>query len=149
MFEIGAELLENLGTYAFGWLEVVAVGGSLHGLFLVAAQGLRDIDTDVDNLVAFLSAAVALHLGNAFAFQTKHCARLGAGLNVDPTRDKESENGMSARNANIVAAIKTIFGANTPKGHLPVNVPVVEESEDGTLKYGTEYLYERGFGLTY
>ncbi|WP_051192223.1 glycoside hydrolase family 3 protein [Butyrivibrio sp. VCB2001] len=76
-------------------------------------------------------------------------AYMGAGLNVDPTRDKESENGMSARNANIVAAIETIFGANTPKGHLPVNVPVVEESEDGTLKYGTEYLYERGFGLTY
>ncbi len=76
-------------------------------------------------------------------------AYMGAGLNVDPTRDKESENGMSARNANIVAAIETIYGANTPKGHLPVNVPVVEESEDGTLKYGTEYLYERGFGLTY
>lgn len=76
-------------------------------------------------------------------------AYMGAGLNVDPTRDKESENGMGARNANVVAAIETIFGANTPKGHLPVNVPVVEESEDGTLKYGTEYLYERGFGLTY
>ncbi len=76
-------------------------------------------------------------------------AYMGAGLNVDPTRDKESENGMSARNANIVAAIETIYGANMPKGHLPVNVPVVEESEDGTLKYGTEYLYERGFGLTY
>ena len=76
-------------------------------------------------------------------------AYLGSGLNIDPTKDAESENGMSARNANIVAAIETIFGANTPKGHLPVNVPIVEESEDGTLKYGREYLYERGLGLTY
>jgi beta-N-acetylhexosaminidase len=74
---------------------------------------------------------------------------LGSGLNVDPTRDAESTTGMSARNANVVAAFETIYGANTPKGHLPVNVPVVEESEDGTLKYGTKYLYERGFGLTY
>ena len=76
-------------------------------------------------------------------------AYLGSGLNIDPTRDKESETGMGARNANVVAAIETIYGANTPKGHLPVNVPVVEESEDGTLKYGTEYLYKRGFGLTF
>ena len=76
-------------------------------------------------------------------------AYLGSGLNIDPTKDKESSTGMSARNANVVAAIETIFGANTPKGHLPVNIPVVEEAEDGTLKYGTEYLYKRGFGLTY
>ena len=76
-------------------------------------------------------------------------AYLGSGLNIDPTRDKESGTGMGARNANVVAAIETIYGANTPKGHLPVNVPVVEESEDGTLKYGTEYLYKRGFGITF
>lgn len=51
---------------------------------------------------------------------------------------------MPARNANIVAAIETVFGANSPKGHLPVNVPIVAEQPDGTLKYGTSYLYERG-----
>lgn len=76
-------------------------------------------------------------------------AYLGSGLNIDPTKDKESATGMSARNANVVAAIETIFGANTPKGRLPVNIPVVEETEDGTLKYGSEFLYKRGFGLTY
>ena len=76
-------------------------------------------------------------------------AYLGSGLNVDPTKDKESETGMTARNANIVAAIKTAFGANAPKGHLPVNVPVVEEQADGTLKYGDSFLYERGFGLSF
>ena len=76
-------------------------------------------------------------------------AYMGAGLNVDPTREKVSETGMSAGNANVVAAIETIYGVNTPKGHLPVNVPVVEEAEDGTLNYGTDYLYKRGFGLTF
>ena len=76
-------------------------------------------------------------------------AYMGPGLNVDPTKDKVSDTGMSAQNANIAAAIETIFGENPPKGHLPVNIPVVEEQPDGTLKYGTEYLYERGFGLTY
>ncbi len=76
-------------------------------------------------------------------------AYLGAGLNIDPTKDKESATGMSARNANVVAAIETVFGLNPPKGHLPVNIPVVEEAEDGTLKYGTEYLYERGFGIAF
>ena len=76
-------------------------------------------------------------------------AYMGPGLNVDPTKDKVSDSGMSAQNANIAAAIETIFGENPPTGHLPVNIPVVEEQPDGTLKYGTEYLYERGFGLTY
>lgn len=74
-------------------------------------------------------------------------AYLGSGLGVDPTRDRESENGMSAFNANILVAMETIFGENTPKGHLPVNVPVVEEASDGTLKFGTDILYKRGFGL--
>ena len=76
-------------------------------------------------------------------------AYLGSGLNIDPTRDKESGTGMGARNANVVAAIETIFGANEPKGHLPVNIPVVLENPDGTLEYGTDYLYKRGFGITF
>ena len=76
-------------------------------------------------------------------------AYLGSGLNIDPTRDSGSGVGMPARNANVVAAIETVFGFNSPKGHLPVNVPVVEEKSDGTLSYGTKFLYERGHSLTY
>ncbi|WP_026527552.1 glycoside hydrolase family 3 protein [Butyrivibrio sp. VCD2006] len=75
-------------------------------------------------------------------------AYMGSGLGVDPT-DKSDNGGMQAINANIIAAIETICGANSPKGKLPVNVPVVEEQQDGTLSYGTEYLYKRGAGLTY
>ena len=54
---------------------------------------------------------------------------------------------MAAINVNIIAAVETIFGYNSPKGKLPVNIPVVEEKEDGTLEYGTDILYERGFGI--
>jgi beta-N-acetylhexosaminidase len=76
-------------------------------------------------------------------------AYLGSGLNIDPTRDAESSQGMPARNANIVAAIETVFGANNPKGHLPVNVPVVEQQPDGSLQFGTDYLYERGHKISF
>lgn len=76
-------------------------------------------------------------------------AYLGSGLGIDPTRDAESSQGMPARNANVVAAIETVFGANSPKGHLPVNVPVVEKQPDGSLKFGTDYLYERGHTVSF
>ncbi len=76
-------------------------------------------------------------------------AYLGSGLGIDPTRDAESSQGMPARNANVVAAIETVFGANSPKGHLPVNVPVVEKQRDGSLKFGTDYLYERGHTVSF
>lgn len=72
---------------------------------------------------------------------------MGSGLNIDPT-DKTSD-GVSkgAINANIIAAIETIFGYNKPKGKLPVNVPELTELEDGTYGFGSNYLYERGSGL--
>lgn len=72
-------------------------------------------------------------------------AYLGSGLNIDPTKDAESSKGMPARNANIVAAIETVFGANKPSGRLPVNIPKVVEKSDGTLEYGDEIQYPRGF----
>ena len=56
---------------------------------------------------------------------------------------------MPARNANVVSAIETVFGVNSPKGHLPVNVPVVEKQPDGSLKFGTDYLYERGHTVSF
>ena len=74
-------------------------------------------------------------------------AYLGSGLNIDPTDKTASGTVSSAVNENIIAAVETIFGYNSPKGKLPVNIPVVEKKEDGTPEYGKDILYERGFGL--
>ena len=74
-------------------------------------------------------------------------AYLGSGLGIDPT-DKTGD-ASTAINANIIAAIDTVFGANSPVGTLPVNIPKVEENSDGTLYYGSEFLYTRGEGLNY
>ena len=76
-------------------------------------------------------------------------AYMGSGLGVDPTeRDSGSEN-MKSVNANILTAIETAFGGNEPAGKLPVNLPVIEENEDGTITVGSELLYEKGYGLSY
>ena len=74
-------------------------------------------------------------------------AYLGSGLAIDPTDKTASGTVSSAINENIIAAVETIFGYNSPKGKLPVNIPVVEKKEDGTPEYGKDILYERGFGL--
>ena len=72
---------------------------------------------------------------------------MGSGL-MDPT-----EGGTAGRqlagNANVPAALETIFGFNPAAGRLPVNIPVIEEQEDGALSYGSDLLYERGFGLSF
>jgi beta-N-acetylhexosaminidase len=73
-------------------------------------------------------------------------AYMGSGLNIDPT-DRGNGIGSSAMNANIVAAVETVFGSNSPSGKLPVNIPVVEEGADGKLSFGKDFIYERGFGL--
>ena len=73
-------------------------------------------------------------------------AYMGSGLDMDPSARKDGSANMMAYNANVVAAIETVFGENTATGTLPVNIPVILENEDGTLEYSTEWLYERGFG---
>ncbi len=76
-------------------------------------------------------------------------AYMGSGIGVDPTeRDAETEN-LKSINANVLMAMETAFGGNQPTGKLPVNVPVIEEHEDGTVSYGSELLYARGYGLSY
>ena len=75
-------------------------------------------------------------------------AYMGSGLGIDPT-EKLNNTGMAAVNANIIAAVETIFGCNRPTGKVPVNIPMVEEDAGGNLSYGTKILYERGFGLVY
>lgn len=71
-------------------------------------------------------------------------AYMGVGLDIDPEEKTDSGPGMMAVNANIGAAMETIFGANKARGHLPVNVPEVVKNSDGTLSYGEAFLYERG-----
>ncbi len=73
-------------------------------------------------------------------------AYMGSGLGIDPT-DRSSGTGTTAINANIIVAVETVFGSNSPAGKLPVNIPVVEENPDGTLSFGKDFIYERGFGL--
>ena len=74
-------------------------------------------------------------------------AYMGVGLDIDPEDKADSGSGMKAVNANIAAAMETIFGANKARGHLPVNVPEVVKNSDGTLSYGEAFLYERGAGI--
>ena len=72
---------------------------------------------------------------------------MDSGLGLDPT-DLMDSSARPAFNANVIAALETVFGGNSPAGVLPVNIPVIEENADGSLSYGSEYLYKRGFGLT-
>ncbi|MCR4963922.1 MAG: glycoside hydrolase family 3 protein [Firmicutes bacterium] len=74
-------------------------------------------------------------------------AYMGSGLNMDPTERKDASSDRMAFNANVIAALETVFGGNHPNGTLPVNIPVIEETPDGGYAYGEDNLYERGFGL--
>ena len=76
-------------------------------------------------------------------------AYLGSMLSLDPTDPSDNDVDRQAFNANVIAAIDTVFGANTPSGTLPVNIPEILQGDDGTLSYGDTFLYERGYGLTY
>ena len=74
-------------------------------------------------------------------------AYMGAGLDQGPTGNKTDT--AAGSNANTAAALDIIFGAASPQGVLPVNIPAVEAQGDGSYVYSDEILYERGFGLTY
>lgn len=74
---------------------------------------------------------------------------MGSGLDLDPTARADRAYRYEAFNANVVAAIRIIFGDSMPQGTLPVNIPAIAQNEDGSLAYTDEILYERGFGLGY
>lgn len=74
-------------------------------------------------------------------------AYMGSGLDMDPTQRTEGSGNMGAYNANVIAAIQMMFGDGTPTGILPVRIPEIVASEDGSLSYSDNILYERGFGL--
>ena len=126
------------------------------------ASGTGDLDKNNPQYVALKNAIEKTHnAGHKFVLLSANLpydaaiyneadaivlAYLGWGQALDPTREVGVA---STHNANVSAALETIYGENSPKGHLPVNIPVVEENPDGTLKYGSGYLYKRGFRLTY
>ena len=74
---------------------------------------------------------------------------LGSALNADPTERTGAGGEGKAYNANIIAALKTVFGANAPKGKLPVNIPAIKVDEEGNISYSDELLFERGYGLSF
>ena len=74
-------------------------------------------------------------------------AYMGSGTGLDPTERSADSTEGTAYNANVIAALETIFGLNAPTGTLPVDIPSIQENEDGTVSYAEENLYERGFGL--
>ncbi len=72
---------------------------------------------------------------------------LASGLDLDPT-ERTSDNTMYAYNANVVAALMSMFDNTNPSGTLPVNIPSLTETDEG-LAYTDENLYVRGHGLGY
>ncbi len=49
-------------------------------------------------------------------------------------------------NLNVASVLCAAFGESVPQGILPVNVPKVTQSAEGTV-FSDEWLYERGYGL--
>ncbi|MBP3884986.1 MAG: glycoside hydrolase family 3 protein [Olsenella sp.] len=75
-------------------------------------------------------------------------AYMSSGVDVDPT-DRGTGN-VGAFNANVVAAVESMFGSVPPTGTLPVNVPSMVKGEDGKYAFDVDSpLYQRGFGLRY
>lgn len=76
-------------------------------------------------------------------------AYMASGAGVDPTERTGGGNTVGAYNANIIAAIETLFDNVAPTGTLPVNIPAITTAADGTVSYSNDVLYPRGFGLNY
>ena len=74
-------------------------------------------------------------------------AYMGEGLDIDPAQ-RSAYGNMPAYNANVAAAIMSMFDKTMPRGKLPVNIPVIDDSADKPV-YTDEILYERGYGLGY
>ncbi len=64
-----------------------------------------------------------------------------------PYGSAHDEEGAGPFNLNVAVALCTAFGQSTPSGTLPVNVPKVTANA-GEITFESDYLYERGFGLT-
>ncbi len=76
------------------------------------------------------------------------CAYLSAGYGTDPSTPTAGAKNVGAFNANVPIAIRAIFGEFAMPGRLPINIPALIKGEDGSLTYGEELLYERGFSAS-
>ena len=74
-------------------------------------------------------------------------AYMGSGLDTDPT-SKGDNSAVGAYNANVRAAVETVFDENQPTGKTPVIIPKIEV-KDGKASYTKETMYDRSFGLEY
>ena len=74
-------------------------------------------------------------------------AYMGSGLDMDPTERNEESGNRGSYNANVIAALRMMFGDGKPIGTLPVQVPEIETLDDGSIAYSDSILYERGYSL--
>ena len=65
----------------------------------------------------------------------------------NPFGNAHDENGNGPFNMNVAVGLCSIFNQSTPEGKLPVEIPMMEFSEDGTAKSLDDILYDREFGL--
>lgn len=72
---------------------------------------------------------------------------LSSGLGLTP--EVQADGSVQNYNANVPAALRTLFGGAKPTGKLPVQIPVLRSNTDGSVSPSAEVLYQRGFGLSY
>lgn len=88
---------------------------------------------------------------DAARYQNADAIMLGymsTGLGTDPT-ERDAEGNTLAYNANMRAAIESMFDHMPPVGTLPVSIPPVKEDGDKIVFDTENTLYERGYGLRY
>jgi hypothetical protein len=78
------------------------------------------------------------------------CSYMSTGTDVDSTTRQDGTTTTGAFNANLLAAVESMYDYVAPVGTLPVRIPPVKTDGEGNVAYDTEStLYERGSGLTY
>ena len=88
---------------------------------------------------------------DAARYQNADAIMLGymsTGFGTDPT-ERDAEGHSLAYNANMRAAIESMFDHMPPVGTLPVSIPPVKEDGDKIVFDTENTLYERGYGLRY
>ena len=74
-------------------------------------------------------------------------AYLSSGMGLTP--EPQTDGSVANYNANLIAALRTVFGAAEPTGSLPVQIPVLKRNDDGTVSVDSQVLYQRGTSLRY
>lgn len=75
---------------------------------------------------------------------------MNTALDVDPTTRADGSANVGAFNANMHAAVQSLFDEVPPTGTLPVRIPTIVQNADGKVGFDVNTtLYERGTGLAY